>query len=358
MKIIFLVSLLFCSLLFYSHLVWSGERYQLYSGARGLAMGGASIAVVDDETALLINPAALGKLRNSYGTIFDPEIESSDNNSAIYANSPYSSQYDLDSIKTSLDASRERYYHSKMQIFPSFVLKNFGIGAYGKYLLGAQTNAAGTEVAANYFNDMAAIMGFSIRIWDGRIKFGFNAKVLNRVQASGTYDPATDLKYSTIAKGGSANSIDAGLILTAPWEWLPTLSAVVHDVGNTKFTGTDYVLHLTNRPDEIKQDADVAIALFPIHSSSSRSEFTVQSDGVLTSSTEPDKQKLLHIGYELNINDIGFFRLGMNGRYYTGGIEMASERFQFMWTYYGEEVGTVDAPVQDRRNVFKFAYRF
>ena len=37
--------------------------------------GGAGIAVVNDETAMLINPAGLGKLRDYIFTIADPEIE-------------------------------------------------------------------------------------------------------------------------------------------------------------------------------------------------------------------------------------------------------------------------------------------
>ena len=44
------------------------EIRENYNGVRSLGMGGASIAVVNDETALLLNPAALGKLS-------DPEIE-------------------------------------------------------------------------------------------------------------------------------------------------------------------------------------------------------------------------------------------------------------------------------------------
>ena len=37
-------------------------------------MGGAQVATVNDETSLLVNPAALGKLRDYFITVADPEI--------------------------------------------------------------------------------------------------------------------------------------------------------------------------------------------------------------------------------------------------------------------------------------------
>ena len=45
---------------------WARERRSFYEGVRGRGMGGAQIATVNDETALLVNPAGLGKLRDFY----------------------------------------------------------------------------------------------------------------------------------------------------------------------------------------------------------------------------------------------------------------------------------------------------
>jgi hypothetical protein len=66
----------------------------------------------------------------------------------------------------------------------------------------------------------------------------------------------------------------------------------------------------------------------------------------------------LHVGTELNFDDILFLRAGYNQRYLTGGIEIASERLQFQITSYGEEVGDQNNPREDRRTMFKFAFRF
>ncbi|MNY53233.1 hypothetical protein D3C86_1889710 [compost metagenome] len=60
----------------------------------------------------------------------------------------------------------------------------------------------------------------------------------------------------------------------------------------------------------------------------------------------------------MNFGDVFFMRAGYNQRYWTAGFELASERFQWQLTSYGEEIGTSDTPKEDRRYAVKFAYRF
>lgn len=337
------------------------ERRAFYEGARGRAMGGAQTAVVNDETALLVNPAGLGKLRDFYGTLFDPELEYSNNLNSMNQGSAITQPFSLADIKNTLNASREKYYHAKAQLFPSLVARNFGVGIYANYLLDGEMDAAGTNIDAYYRSDLALVMGYNFRFFDGRVKLGFNAKVLNRIEVDNhTIDPNGALDMATVgATEGTGLSTDMGLILTAPWVMLPTLSAVVHDIGNTTFDKASGVrMGTASRPTMVPQDVDVALALFPIHSNRVRSSWTVEYRGLLTSSQETDKAKLLHAGMEVNIADILFVRAGYNQRYYTGGLEIASERMQFQITSYGEEIGDASAPREDRRTVLKFAFRF
>jgi hypothetical protein len=48
----------------------------------------------------------------------------------------------------------------------------------------------------------------------------------------------------------------------------------------------------------------------------------------------------------------------MNQRYWTAGLELASERFQLQFASYGEDIGPSGAPKEDRRWVGKMAIRF
>lgn len=334
------------------------EIYELYRGVRGLGMGGADTAVVNDETALLVNPAGLGKLRDNIFTVFDPELEFGTSVFNMYKTKPSTSLLNLNDLSATLDTARGKPYHFKYQVFPSIVVKNFGLGFLLKESLDAKMNADGITIDANYFYDMVLATGFNFRILDGRVKLGFTAKAINRVQANGTFPVAQDLSMQTIGKEGYGLGSDVGLILTAPWGWLPTLSIVGRDIGNTKFTNTGLRYKLTEKPTELKQDADVALAFFPIHSNSARSSFTFEHKHVLTAGDYTNKTPLYHFGWETNFNDMAFFRFGMNGAYYTTGLELASETAQIQIAYYAENTGTDDAPDVERRWVMKFAYRY
>lgn len=336
------------------------ERRSFYSGVRCLGMGGACLAVTNDETALLVNPAGLGKLRDFFGTVLDPELEFGYTTYGMYSESSFSNPYSLENIVGALDRKRSSYYHAKAQVFPSFVARNFGIGLYGNYLLDAEMAGDGSTINTYYRNDLALVLGFNFRLLDGRLKVGFNTKLISRIEVS---DPALSatgpLDYATIASEGVGLSTDVAVMMTAPWTYLPTVTAVLRDVGDTKFDSAEGVrLSSATRPNLVKQDLDVAAALFPIHTNNVRSSWTVEYRGLLTSQDEPDKAKLLHAGLEMNFGDVFFLRGGYNQRYWTAGFELASEKFQWQLATYGEEVGTAEAPKEDRRYTFKFAFRF
>jgi hypothetical protein len=336
----------------------SAEIYELYRGARGLGMGGADTAVVNDETALLVNPAGLGKLRNSIGTLIDPEVELNEKFYNMYKAKAFSNFTDLSKLQTTLDVSRNKHFHYKYQLFPSFVIKNFGMGFLVKESMDAKMSEDGSTITANYFYDWVLATGFNFRFWDGRIKLGVTAKAINRVQASGDFPTAQSLKIEDIGKEGYGLGSDVGLILSAPWGWLPTLSVVGRDIGGTKFTNTGLRYKLATKPADLTQDADVAIAFFPINSNYTRSSFTFEHKHVLTASQYTSKTQLYHFGWETNFSDVAFLRLGMNGPYYTVGVEIASERVQMQLAYYGENAGTDTTPIEDRRWAAKFVFRY
>lgn len=353
--------------LFFTLSAQAQERREFYSGVRALGMGDCTVAVVNDETALALNPAALGKLRNFFGTVFDPELELGAKALSLYNARAYTQPFLLSNVVPTVVTVPGDYYHARGQLMPSFVAKNFGIGILQKYNLDLEAATGGATVNAFYRDDLALLLGYNFRLFDGRVKIGFTGKMISRIEID---EPALDpngaldlptLGTNSIAKEGVGMGADVGLILTGPWTYLPTLSAVARDVGNTSYTqspGTRLATS-TARPTSSTQDVDLGLALFPIHSSSVRSTWTVEYRNVLTASTELDKSKLIHAGYELNLGDIFFLRLGYNQRYFTGGFELSSEKFQIQFASYGEEIGSSTTTTrEDRRYVFKTSFRF
>lgn len=336
------------------------EPHPFFEGARAYGMGGAQIAVVNDETALLANPAALGKLRDTYGTILDPEIDVGYNAYNFYQSQSFSNPLDPAAVVPALPSNKGAYYHARAQLFPSIVLKNFGFGIFAKQELDMQMNAAGTSVNTYYVQDAAVLLGYSMRLFDGKVKIGVTGKAIDRVQIN---NPSLvypgNFAISSNASEGAGIGSDVGLILTAPWAWLPTLSGVVRDVGGTAFTaGKNIALTTTGTPTPLQQDYDVALAVFPIHSPKLRSSFTIEARQIIQAQASQDQYRYLHAGYELNVADAVFLRAGMNGHWWTAGIETAGSHIQLQLATYGQDVGQGTTITEDRRYIFKFAFRF
>lgn len=340
-------------------LLQAAEVREDYNGARSLAMGGASIGVVNDETALLVNPAALGKLRDSYGTLFDPELDASKSLNDMYHTKAFTEPFDLEQVKATTNYTRDTYYHARLQLFPSFVTRNFGIGFFAKRLLDAQMNTAGTTMTTFYQEDLALHMGFNLRFFEGRVKVGAVGKVISRIEINADLDATQTLDRNSLASEGVGVGSDVGVSLTAPIALLPTFSAVVRDMGGTSFdSGSGVRLHTATRPHTIDQDTDVAFSIFPIHGNQARSSFSIQYDKLKEAALATDKSRYYHVGYEFNYGDVLFLRAGMNQKYWTAGVELASEHTQIQFSAYGEDVGTDGNSFEDRRYVFKFAFRF
>lgn len=335
------------------------EVFENYTGARMQAMGGAGIATVNDETALLVNPAGLGKLRDAFGTVFDPELDISSTYLGMSLKAPNASLFEIENVKNQLLNFPDNYYHAKMQVFPSYVVRNFGIGILGNYQLSQKISADGLLANTFYRSDVTLVLGYNLRLWGGRIKFGFTGKAVNRIEVDSALAIGSDMSLSNIGSEGLGVGGDVGLTLTAPWVWLPTLSVVARDVGGMKFeSGAGLRMNTTTRPQQVQQDMDVAVAFFPIHSATSRSSFTIEYRKMNEASLAADKLRYTHVGYEYNYGDVIFFRAGINQRYWTAGMEFATQYFQFQVTSYGEEVGQDGEQEESRRLVGKFAFRF
>ena len=341
----------------------AAEYYNFYNGARGLGMGGCQVAMVNDETALLINPAALGKLRDYFVTVADPEIHMGSDAQGIIGTNillPLDPQKVL--TKMLVPSNEKDHLHSGVQVFPSAVFPNFGIGVFGNHFVNAEVDTTNSLFTYNYRSDIALVFGFDFRLWDGRVKLGFNVRMMNRNEILRDDIPtaSTGLTIESLAKEGVGIGSDVGLILAAPWKWLPTLAAVYRDVGDTYYNIKDKGLinYISTHPDPTMGDVDVGFSIYPILGHSTRTTISIEYDGVLTASAEQDKSKRIHAGMEFNFSDAVFLRLGMNQRYWTAGLEFAVANYQLQLSSYGEEIGTATVHREDRRTVVKFAYRF
>lgn len=357
------------------------ERFDFYDGIRELSMGGAAVATVNDETALLLNPAALGRLRNYFVTVLDPEIDIGAKTQSMIG-SDVTKFLDPQKVLDACNASKGEHLHERAQLFPSFVVTNFGFGFYARYATDAFVDAYnGNPFTYQYRNDYAGVLGFNLRLFDGRVKIGANARGVNRVESNRTDIPSTSTGLTkttvvnnvTVVSEGFGVGSDAGLILSAPWTAIPTLAVVYRDIGTTSYTinhGSEY--STTFRPARTPGTLDAGFSLNPILSNNVRMVFTAEMRDVMdavepkTVDASDQVMRRLHGGVELNIYDVFYIRAGYNQGYWTAGIELSMLNTQLQFSSYGEEIGDVVAPgsgntykaKEDRRYAAKFAYRF
>ncbi len=338
----------------------TGERYEFYNGIRQMGMGGATVATVNDETALLANPAALGKLRDYFITLVDPELEVGVDTQKIIG-------YDIlaagnpQKVLDKANLHPDLHLHSRGQVFPSVVVPNFGVGLFFKQTVDSEVDSAANVFKYNYTSDAALVFGFNFRFWNGIVKIGTNVRMDNHtIVRNNAIDPtSTTLTLATLADSGLGVANDSGIILAAPIAWIPTLAAVYHDTGNTAYNMREGMfLKTTNRPAATPATLDAAIAIHPILGNRFRSTWTAEYQDALNVDKEKDYMRRVHAGVEVNFADALFLRGGMNQRYWTAGLELSMMNYQFQAASYGEDIGPDLTPREDRRYEVKFAFRF
>jgi hypothetical protein len=349
-------------ILFASELSFAGDHYEFYQGIRQMAMGGASIGVVDDETALALNPAALGKLRDTYITLADPVADIGSQDDQIAGGSAHLT--DMTDPQKALDAMNKNpgtHLHGMGEVFPSIVFPNFGIGVLGRAQQDAQLSTDKTKFDFEYENDFALVVGLDIRFWSGIIKLGVNGRLIDRTEISQPSLDATSTALSTdsMLTEGMGLGTDVGLIITAPIAWLPSVSAVVRDVGRTTYGIRTGLIHQTNNiPNSTPQTVNAAFSFSPILGNHVRSMWTFEYADITNGWEDDVTTRHYHGGVEFNVSDFLFIRGGYNQGYWTGGIELAIQNYQIQLTSYGEEVGTSGNLQEDRRYMGGFAIRF
>lgn len=347
-------------IIFWSTFTFANERVEFYQGVRQLGMGGAGIGVVNDETSLLINPAGLGKLRDYIVTVVDPEVTYGADNGRVLPKGKTLAFTSPQDLLDSLNKAKDRNFYGKLQLFPSVIFPNVGVGALAKYEISARVDSATNKLNYFYRNDLAGVVGLNMTLFSGIIKIGGSGRWVNRVEANESIDStSTNLSLKALAKQGLGVAGDAGIIISAPVTLLPSLSLVARDIGTTSYNlGGGIFGGYPSGLAATKQTYDAALSFFPLFTSRVRGSFTAEYRDVLNTLKEKDVMRRVHVGFEVNVGDSYFVRAGMNQKYWTMGLELATRFYQFQFATYGEDIGNDQASIEDRRYIGKFVFRF
>ena len=223
------------------------------------------------------------------------------------------------------------------------------------------SRADGSAVDVAFVEDWAPTLGYSLEMLGGMFKLGVAGRYVSRKVFHGELPGSeTDLTIESLARTGTGIGLDAGVLLTAPVQFLTTLAFVARDISTTTYSmgGGFFGSSDHGRPDPSPEVWDVGFSLNPIHSNHTRSVLALEYRGINERLQEGETHlRRLHAGWEYNVHDQLFFRVGSNQKYWTAGLELATTLYQLQLATYGEDMGTFPHSREDRRYVVKFALR-
>lgn len=337
---------------------------ELATSARGLAMGNAYIAKVDDAAAVYYNPAGLGTVRKTHFHISNFHIEvnkgwitnaTGGSISKIAGNAM--DAFDLNGQRQMLLDNKGSINHQRFNFLPNFTTRYFSIG----YLLSKRTRSTiGKEANAMFEyadrRDHGPYAALNLSLFGGVFKLGASATYLNRKEIQGERD--ADVEFSIRPedeKKGSAVIVVAGTKLTLPITFLPTFSAKMNNAFQQKFSEGS----TNGAPTNILNSVDLGFSITPqigkmirVHLETNYKDLSAEYDGVSTN-------RKLTFGMEIDIARKFFFRAGYGDGWGSGGLGIKSQSLEFDLTTYAVDTTTNEfRGEEDRRFALSCSYGF
>jgi hypothetical protein len=332
-----------------------GELRDMFRGARATAMGGAFVAVADDEEAIFMNPAGMAGTKKTQIQFANVDIEGSTD---IYTNL----QKDANAFKKisidSVNVLMGQNIYGHAQITPSFLTHNFGMAALvdDQIALRARNQALPQiELGYQFTNGFQFAYGQSVlgkKQTLNDLRLGIGGKIMWR---RGGYDVLSvpqllNLNQNTLhdiaGSYGQGYGVDLGMQYIRTLNRFSTLQfgLAETDIGDTSFgseadpqknslaLGTAYIAKL---------------GLF---------RGTVALDfRHLTEDT--DWKKKSHVGFELAGPMLAIYG-GLNQMYLTYGVSVDFWLMKFSVVSYAEETDSLVFQDPERRYLVHMSFKF
>ena len=329
----------------------------IFRGARPLGMGGAFVAVSDDENALFYNPAGLADIKTSR---FSPL-----NFQAEVGRNAYS--FNRDALDVDLDNPQEvgnflnkhigDYGHVSASYFPNYIRPNFAFGLLGTANSNIQVHDRQyPKLVMDAIGDAAACAGLAKSFFDSDLLVGSNLKYLYRESLEHEYTVAdiTTKDFKKRVRDDVQNGGGVLLDLGIMYKINPSQEAGNQGPIQLGLSVNNLIGNKLGDAEDIDSHVDLGV-------SKRLGEFTLAADYVdifHELGQDKDAGKRIHIGVEYAPTKILKLRAGFNQGYLTYGVGIDTGHLKFDLLTYAEEVGVYSGQKDDRRYVFRFGFGF
>lgn len=389
MKIIFL-NLIFGLVAFFHTLQASATDglftniHHQYQSPRALGMGDAFVAVANDYSAIFYNPAGLSRLDEGQINL-SLDIAFSSNFISLYNDINGVTGTDQQKTQAYVEILQKNYgkhYSLRTGLFEGiWVRPGWGLAVIPADLTLDLSfhNQGAPALSARSYLDSTIAYGFARDIraeWlSGKFSWGVTGKFIYRgyfskdINALDLVADSNLIRKEDLREGYTVDA-DIGVLYT-PYvsSWLfrmarPTFGAVVRNVAELGF---GQKLNLYNKDDVAGDAPEKNYRVIDLGSRWEYPSFWIFSGrGVMDirDIMHPNfsYRKSLHLGAEFDWTIAswwkGQYRAGLNQGYFTAGASFLFALFRLDLTTYGEDVGTIDAPKENRVYMAKFNLDF
>ncbi|MBI1860149.1 MAG: hypothetical protein HYR96_04430 [Deltaproteobacteria bacterium] len=321
-------------------------------------MGGAITADAYGYLANFYNPAGIAKQpRRKYEIIlFDLDAVGSLSmiGNYLYKKSPANFE-----MANALQLTPGKFGFDQFSIVPAFSMRNFSFSILASSYLSGLSDGTNIDIRAG--QDLAPIVGTAMNFAGNLIKLGVSVRAHIRNELKGTFAHdavASDDQIKALSTEGVGYGINAGLLVTLPFKWLPTLGVSWLDVLGTRFTTASHVLNsqASGTPDPIPQSINAALSIHPILAKRFKSTISVEMKH--WEDTTLPWQKRFHAGLQLDDDKTFYFWAGLNQMYWSIGIGYRVNGGNLELGSYGADIGAGSTSQEDRRFFFRYTISY
>jgi hypothetical protein len=331
----------------------------IYETSRALGMGGACVAVADDQQAMFCNPAGLGMQNERAYSVFNGHFERNfdfddvDNHiAALNSNDTAGSR------NSNMSNLMEIMGKHGWQAFSNLAYyiggTGFGIAAYYRESESFSVNnpvnptinakvekdalisgsiARSFNEAQNLFNDRA--MGW----WGATMKF-VSRQASDKVYYARDFAALNESILKDTDRSGATMDFDLGAIWQLNNTWKPTVGVFAGNILSSEFSADIGTL---------KRQFAVGASFRPLTGPEERNEKLLLAVDYWETGKDGAALTKMRMGAELKLSRHFYLQTGIRSGYFTGGAGIVWNDWRFQASTYSEELGQNPGDDEDRR---------